>query len=447
MRILIVGAGAVGFFLARRLAEEAHEVAIIDPDPVRIQHVSDNLDVLAIRGSGADGPTLEEAGLARAEILMAVSGVDEVNLLACLAASRRGVGVKVARVRHPEHLGGGGTLSATDLGVDLLIGPEQECAWEIYQLLATPAATDLARFAEDRVQLLGLRIREGARIAGRSLAQLDRELDRRSFVVAAVVRGGRTEIPTGSTVLDEGDKVFFLAPTGEIGSLAPLAGFREHRLRRVMIAGGSDEAVYLAQHLARDGVDCTIFERDRDRSRELAELLPSALVLQADATDLELLEMEGVEGIDGFVTLTDRDEVNLLIALLAKNSGAHRVISLIHKSEYQNLVERVGLDASVSPRISAANTILRYVRRGPVASVATVKGSRAEALETVVRADSPIAGRRVDRIAFPRGAVLGALVRGEEVIMPRGSDTVSAGDHAIFFVLSDAIAAVERMLG
>ncbi len=446
MRILIIGAGAVGYHLARRLTEEAHEVTIVDIDPAKVQHAAENLDVLAICGNGAEVPVLEKAGLDEADILMAVSRSEEANLLACFAASRKGVPIKVARVRHPEHHAPGGLLSREQLGVDLLIAPEQECAWEIFQLLATPAATDLARFAEGRVQLVGMRIAPDAPVAGKSLIALDQGLEGVRFVIAAVVRGERTEIPTGSTVLEVGDKVFVLAPSEEMRSLPPLAGYPPFTLRRVMIAGGSDEAVYLARHLQEHGVSCTLFERDRDRSRELAEMLPKTLVLKADATDLELLEMEGVEGVDGFVTLTGRDEANMLIAQLAKSCGARRVIPLIHKTEYMDLVERLGIDAAVSPRISAANAILRFVRRGSIASVATVKGSGAEALETIIGSEAPIAGKRVRDIEFPAGALLGVLVRDGRIIMPRGADRVQPGDHAIFFVLPEAVGAVGQML-
>jgi trk system potassium uptake protein len=446
MRILIVGAGAVGFYLAGRLSDEAQEVAVVDPDPIKIQHVADNLDVLAIRGSGADLPTLEEAGLAGTDILIAVSGVDEVNLLACMAAARRNVRVKVARVRHPEYFSPTSLLPGAELGADLLISPEQECAWEIFQLLATPAATDLARFADGQVQLIGIRVQPGAPIAGLRVAELDRKMSDRRFVLAAVVRGDHTEIPTGATVLEAHDRIFLLAPADEIPALPPYAGYDRFTIRRVMIAGGSDEAVYLARHLEEHAVACTIVERNRERARELAEMLPKCLVLNGDATDLELLEMEGVEGVDGFVALTDRDEVNMLVSLLAKSLGARRVIPLVHKTEYMSLVDRVGLDAAVSPRLSAANAVLRHIRRGPIASVATVKGSRAEAMEAVIDPDAPIAGRRVRDVRFPSGALLGVLVRGDEVIMPRGRDRIQAGDHAIFFVLPDAVEGVGRLL-
>lgn len=446
MRVLIVGAGAVGFYLARRLAEESHEVTIVDPDPDKVRRVTNNLDVLAIKGNGAAIPILEEAGLADAEILMAVSGSDEVNLVACLVASQRGVRVKVARISHPEYYSSQSVLSREDLGVDLMIGPEQECAWEAFGLLTTSAATDLARFAGGKVQLVGMKVLPGAPVVGKSVSQLDQQVGDLPFVLAAVVRGEKTEIPTGSTVVEAGDKIFLLGPSSGIHSFPTLAGYDPFRLRRVMIGGGSDEAVYLAQHLFDHGVHCTILELNRNRCRELAEIIPGALVLHGDTTDLDLLEMEGVEGIDGFVALTNRDEVNMLAALLAKTCGARRAIPLIHKMEYMSLIERVGLDAAISPRISAANAILRYVRRGPIASVATLKGSEAEAMETVIGADARVVGQRLRDLHFPKGALLGGIVRGEEVIMPRGGDELQPGDHAIFFLLPEAISAVEKLL-
>jgi trk system potassium uptake protein len=446
MRVVIVGAGAVGYYLASRLSEEAQEVVLIDPDPERVQRAADNLDVLVLRGSGADLSVLEEAGVSRADLLMAVSGVDEVNLLACFAASRLGAKVRVARVRHPEQFREGSGITPGDMGVDLLISPEQECAWEVFQLLATPSATDLVRFAGGRVQLMGMRILEGAPVVGRPLAELDREMDPPAFVLAAVVRDGQTEMPTGSTVLHPGDKIFVVAPATAVRGLPPLAGHRPARLRRVMIAGGSDEAEYLAGHLERQGVSCTILEVDRSRARELAERLPGALVLNGDATDVNLLELEGVEGVDGFVALTDRDEINMLVALLARNLGAHRVIPLVHRTEYMALLEALGLGAAVSPRFSAANAILRYVRKGPVASVATMKGSGAEALEVVLGEGARLLGVPLRELSLPAGAVLGAVVRGDDVLVPRGGTVLHAGDRAIFFVLPEAVDALARLI-
>lgn len=445
MRILIIGAGEVGFHLARRLSEEAHDVVLIESNPDRARQVADQLDILTLTGNGASLPILEQAGIERADLLLAVTSRDEVNVLSCLAASRYGVDFKVARVSNPEYYREGSVLSGEQLGVDLMINPERECAWETFQLLNSEAATDLARFADGRVQLIGLWVKEGAAVAGRSLIQLDRELSHLHYVTVAIERGGRTEIPNGSSRIEAGDHLFVLAPTAEMPAIPTLAGYPEFTLRRVMIAGGSDEAVHLARHLEDHRVECTILDIDRRRCVELAELLPRALVLNGDATDLDLLEMEGVEGIDGFVAYTGHDETNMLSSLLAKSSGARKVISLIDRLQYVHLVTKVGIDAAVSPRLSTVNAILRYVRRGNVRSVATLKGIDAEALELTVDAHAPVVGQKLAEMDFPKGALLGAIIRGDQVIMPRGQDAIRSGDSVVVFALPPAIPEIERL--
>ncbi|HUH12370.1 MAG TPA: Trk system potassium transporter TrkA, partial [Longimicrobiales bacterium] len=363
MRILIVGAGEVGFHLARRLSEEGQDVVVIESSEERAAYVSEQLDVLTVVGNGASLPILQQAGIARAELVMAVTSRDEVNVLSCLAASRYEVRFKVARVSNPEYYQEDSVLSREHLGIDLLINPERECAWETFQLLSSEAATDLARFADGRLQLIGMRVREGAQVAGKTLAELDQQLAGRRYVTVALVREGVTTIPRGASRIEAGDQLFVMAPSQEMPGIPPLAGYEEFKLRRVMIAGGSTEAYHLATYLEENRVGCTILDIDRRRCVELAEALPRSLVLHGDATDLDLLEMEGVEGVDGFVAFTGHDETNMLSSLLAKHSGARKVISLINRMEYVRLVNKVGIDAAVSPRLSTVNAILRYVRR------------------------------------------------------------------------------------
>jgi trk system potassium uptake protein TrkA len=445
MRILIIGAGAVGYHLARRLSEEHQDVVVIESDGERARTIEEQLDVMTIHGNGASLPVLEQANIARTDLLLAVTSKDEVNLVACLAASRMDVRFKVARVSNPEYYRTGSALSREQLGIDLMINPERECAWETFQLLNSEAATDLAQFAEGRLQLVGLRVREEAPVAGKSMVELDQDMGDRPFITVAVVREGTTMIPRGTSRIEAGDQIFILAPAAEMPFIPAMAGYRDFKLRRVMVAGGSDEAVYLAQHLAEHGVDCTILDIDRKRCAELAETLPKALVLHADATDMELLEMEGIEGIDGFVAYTPRDETNMLASLLAKTQGARKVISLIHRFDYVPLVSRVGIDAAVSPRLSTVNAILRYVRRGNVASVATLKGIDAEAIEFDVREGTRVAGRRVHEVAFPEGSIVGAILRNSQVITPRGRDRIQVGDRVVIFALPGAISEIERL--
>lgn len=446
MRVLIVGAGQVGFQLAKRLSEEDQDVVLIDLDPQKTTYVSEQLDLITVTGNGASLPVLERAGLSGAGMLLAVTSQDQSNIVACLLASQFDVDLRVARISAPEYYEPDSALARELFGIDLVISPEREVAWETLQLLVSEAATEFVHFMDDRVRLLGVRIREGAPVVAKSMAQLDHEFSDLRFVTVAIVRDGKTEIPRGSSRIEAGDQVFLLAATDDMPSIPKLAGYEQFELRRVMIAGGNQEAVYLARHLAAQDVDCTILEYDRRRCVELAEELPEALILHGDARDPELLEMEGVEGLDGFVALTGSDSVNMLSGLLAKTMGARKVITLIHRPDYIPLVTRVGIDAAVSPRISAANAILRYVRRGGVRTVATLKGADAEAIEFEVGDEAPILHRPLKDVSFPKDGVIGAIIRDGEVISPRGDDVLLPGDRAFVFAAPAAVPEIERLL-
>jgi trk system potassium uptake protein TrkA len=446
MRVLVVGAGEVGFHLARRLSEESQDVVLIESDPDRADFAAHQLDVLTITGNGASLSTLERASVRKASMLLAVTSRDEVNLIACLAAKRMGVEYTVARISNPDYYERESVLSRDELGIDLMVNPEKECARETFRLLQNLAFTEVAEFADGRVQLLGLKVKPGAPVAGRAIKDLRAEFSGAyHYVTAAIVRDGVTSIPTAETTIEAGDHIYLLAPSSEIGAVPPLAGHESFELRRAMIAGGSMEGLYIAELLENAGVECTILDRDRRRCVELAERLPKSLVLHADATDLELLEMEGVSGTDGYVAATGNDETNLLASLLAKTAGAKKVVTLVHRFDYLGLVPRVGVDASVSPRISTVNAILRYVRRGRVMTVASMSGIDAEAIEFEVDNQSRIAGQALRDVDFPKGGVVGTILRGSEIILPRGDDVLHPGDDVIVFALPDAIPAVEAL--
>jgi trk system potassium uptake protein TrkA len=326
------------------------------------------------------------------------------------------------------------------------VNPERECARQTFLLLQNAAFTQVAEFADGRVQLVGLTVREGAPVAGKTIRELREHFSGDyHYVTAAIVRNGKTSIPKPDSTIEAGDLIYLIAPTTEIEEIPPLAGYDRFELKRVMIAGGSAEGEFIAELLEQNGVECTILDRDRRRCVELAEALPRSLVLHADATDLELLEMEGVSGVDGYVAATGNDETNLLSSLLAKEAGARKVLSLVHKFEYLKLVPAVGVDASVSPRIAAVNAILRRVRRGRVMTVASLSGIEAEAIEFVVGPTSRIAGKAIRDVAFPKEGVIGTILRGDEIILPRGGDVLQPGDDVIVFAMPEAIPEIETL--
>jgi len=445
MRILIVGAGAVGFHLAQHLSEEGHDIVLVDQDPERVSNVQDQLDIMAIAGNGASLHTLERAGIAQADLLTAVTNVDEVNIIACMSALQYEVGVKVARVSNPEYLDESLPFGSVQRGVDVMINPELECARETFQLLQSKAATELAYFAAGKVQLIGLRVQAEAPVVGKTLMEVSGMVKDRRFLTAAIARDGRTIIPRGDDHFEAGDQVYIIGESRQMPKVLELAGYRDFKLRRVMIAGGGRQAVYLAQILQEHDIDCTIIEADRARCVKLAEQLDKALILHGNATDMELLEMEGVEALDGFVVFTGSDDTNMLASLLAKSQGVPKVVSLISRIEYIPLVSRVGIDAAVSPRLSAVNTILKYVRRGVVLSVAALRGIEAEVIEFSVRPGSKLASRTLAEIDFPKNSLVGAVIRDEEVIVPSGQLSLLQGDKVAILALPDAVAALEKM--
>ncbi|MDX1578831.1 MAG: Trk system potassium transporter TrkA, partial [Gemmatimonadota bacterium] len=325
MRIVIVGAGQVGYHLADKLSQQDLDVVVVDSDPEKAEQIADRLDVLTVVGNGAALPVLEEAGVASSDLFLAVTNRDEVNIIGCLAADRLGVGRKVARVSNAEFFVEKSVLSRAHLGIDVMINPERECAWETMELLTSEVASELFRFAGGKVNLVGLRVQEGAPVADRTIAELADVLPDQRYTTVAIRREGKTEIPRGDSRIEPGNHIYLVAPADAMDSLPDLAGYETYPLRRVMVAGGSDEALHLARFLEEKGVACTIIDQRRARCVELSEALPQALILHGDATDSELLDMEGVAGVDGFVAYTNRDETNLLSCLLASRSGARKV--------------------------------------------------------------------------------------------------------------------------
>ena len=445
MSVVIVGAGEVGVHVAERLSKEGQQVVVVDTEPERLDYVQSHLDVGVVEGNGASPSVLERAGIGQASLFVAVTSVDEVNLVGCMAARGKPGLVRVARVSNPDFYTEATRLRPERFAVDVMINPERELALDTLQLLQSTAATDIAAFADGKLQLISLQVAEDAPIVNRSLAQVTAEVGQLRVLTTAIERNGETLIPDGSTVVRAGDQVYVVATKDAVKHAVELTGHQHTELTRVMIAGGSVEAYYLAQRLDEHKVHATMLVQDRPRAQELAEKLPKTLILNGDATDIELMEIEGVGDMDAFVALTDVDQTNILSSLVAKHSGAKQVVTLVNKLEYVSLARRIGLDAAVSPQLSAANAILRQVRRGSVTRVATFKDTDAEAISFTVSSASPVVGRPLKQVDFPEGTIVAAIIRGETVIVPRGTDQLQTGDTAIIFALQNAVEPVTKL--
>jgi len=433
MRAIIIGAGDVGFQLASRLSQQGEEIVVVDLDQEKVDRVEDHLDVIALQGSGVDFRILEKAGIAMSDTLIAVSDNDEVNILACQTALRYNIQHKVARVGGEYYYGDSPMAQRGLLGVDVLVNPEEACAREIQNLLNLAAATEVVEFAKGEVVLVGLKI--GSRFLYRDtpLHRIASEFEKHNFLVTAISRGEQTIIPGGDDVIREGDLLYVIGKRDDTGEMLALAGFENRKLQRVMLAGGTPVAVRLAGLLEASGATPVIFEADRNRCAQLAEQLSASLVLNGDATDLDLLQSEGVDGVDGFVALTEDDENNMISCLVAKNLGAVKAIAQIKRLEYLTLATRIGVDAVVSPHLATVNAILAATHSERLLALATLRGMSVQIMEVSVREGLPYVGKPLKDLSLPPGCIIGSVVRSGATLIPHGDDHLEPGDKVVVF--------------
>lgn len=447
MKILIVGAGQVGYFLCERLSFEGHEVTLIDRDPEHLRRAQDRLNVLGLQGNGASAETLEQAGIKNTDIFIAVADLDEINILACLLAREYGVKTRVARVKSIEYSGGGAVLSKEKLGIDLMINPEDAVAEELVKIACRSGAFDVAEFVEGQIQFLGYRIGEESPLCDLTLRELGEIRGIYRFVVTAISRGGRTIIPRGDDTIQAGDSIFIFAHQKDLPTIQYMMQLKEEkkrRHRRAFILGGGRIGLHIAEELERLNFDVRLVERDEARCEKLSAKLKRTMVIHAEGTEIDTLIEEGIEHADVFIAVTGNDESNILCSLLARQNGVSRAMALVNKPELLTLAGSLGIDACVSPRLAAAGAILKYVRRGEVISLATIEGSNAEVLEIEVKAGRQVVGAALKTLHFPQGAIIGAIVRGQNYEIPTGDSTLEAGDRVVIFALPGALAKVER---
>ena len=442
MKIIIVGAGAVGSYLAERVSMEGHDVVVIESDPERAAQVQGELDLLVITGNGASASTLEQAGLSEADLLVAVSSSDAVNVLACNAATKLGIPITVARVEDPEL-----KAEVEALGVDLVIDPGEAAARELITLVSTGRVAELVEFADGGLVLVGAYVSPESPVVGKSLADLRETVVEWDWLVVAVVRSGDTFIARGSTELQEGDHVIFMAKAGHTETPYELLGLSDRAAEQVVILGGTRLAEMTARMLVERGVSTMLIDEDPDRCQFLAEAMPELSVVCADPADPKVLAEEGVGKADEVLALTGWDGDNLLGSQVARALGAGEVTARFTNPDLVGLLAGTSVDATVSPRLSAANEILRFVRRGKIFSAVTIPGSQAEAIELEVGPNSPAVGKSLRELKLPRSLIIGGVQRGGDAFVPRGETTIEEGDHLIAVALPEGIPAAEKLSG
>ncbi len=450
MRIIILGAGQVGRTAAYHLSrEEGNDVTVVDTNEDILRDLQDRLDIRTVSGNAASPRILEAAGIAGTDVLVALTNSDEVNMLAChIAWTLYRTPKKIARVRSAAFTEREALFGENAVAVDVWISPEQLVTEYVARLIRYPGALQVLDFADGRVRLVGVRALQGGPLVGQALRTLREHIPGADARVAAIYRAGKSVQPEGDTIIEDGDEVFFLAARKDIRLVMSEMRKQEAPARRVVIAGGGNIGFRLASELEHKN-QVKLIERDSKRARRVSELLNRTTVLLGDAADEELLLEENIDSVDVFAALTNSEEANILSAMLAKRLGAHKVMALINKPSYAELIESGSIDIAISPQMVTIGSLLAHVRRGDVVRVHSLRRGAAEAIEVVIHGDtdsSKVIGRRVEDIALPQGTTLGAVVRGEDVIIAHHDTAIQADDHLILFLTDRRhVQAVEKL--
>jgi trk/ktr system potassium uptake protein len=450
MKIIICGAGQVGFNIARHLALENNDVTVIDTSPELIRRINDNLDAQGVVGHAARPDVLERAGCADADMIIAVTQTDEVNMVACqVAHSLFDVPIKTARIRDQSYLepAWANLFSRDHLPIDFIISPEVEVARAITRRLKVPGAFEMIPLADDKVRLLGVRCDASCPLINTPIKQLTQLFPNLNIIIVGILRNDRPVPVTGEDEIVVGDDVYFVVETEQVPRAMAAFGHEEPEARRLLICGGGNVALLLAQEIEKDfpWVRAKIVEADPERAAVVASVLSDTVVINGDVLDPEILEEAGVAASDTVAGLTDDDETNIFSALLAKRHGATRAIILLNNSTYEPLLSTLGIDVVVSPRNITVSSILQHVRRGRIHAVHTLREGFGELIEAEALETSSLVGSPLKDIRLPTGVMIGAVVRGGQVITPRGTTVIQNKDRVVLFATSDAVRKVEKL--
>ena len=444
MKAIIIGAGKVGFSIAQLLSKEDHDVVIIEQSPERQEILEETLDVQVIDGSGSSTSVLEAAGVRSADMLLAVTEHDELNMVACLLGKKYGVKTTVARVRNPEYLEVRDFNFKEAIGIDLIINPERVTALEIAKIVRHPEAMNVDYYAMGKVQMVELEIKKQSPLVGKQIKELDTALP---YNIVCIEHRQKILVPRGDDILHEGDRIHLIAQTKEMREVEKMLGFHTPRVEHITILGGGRTGYYLAQILeqSRPELQIKVIEKDLMRARQISAKLKHTLVIQGDGSDYQLLQEESIGNSDLFVAVTDDDKINVLCSLIASNLGVKKAVCQVKRTDIMPLVEQIGIDTILSPRMLTAGVILKYLRRGDIISVTVFGDDRAEMLELLAQPGSSAVNKELRHIRFPSGSVIGAVMRDERVIIPDGNFQIKAHDRLMVFSMLKSIHKIERL--
>ncbi|MBG0789339.1 MAG: Trk system potassium transporter TrkA [Desulfovibrionaceae bacterium] len=448
MRVIIIGAGEVGFHISQRLAVENKEVVVIDTSDEALRKVAETSDVQTLQGSGSSPRMLEDAGIMEADILLAVTDSDEINLLACFFADMLNDKItKLARVRGERYTNYKHLLTGEGANITKIINPDEEVVNSVLRLMSVPGAVEINEFAGGKIRLIGIHLPENSPILGSKLIHLRSKIgEDLGIVIAAIVRDDQLIIPSGLDVIKKDDVVYFVCDIRDQEEILERLGISSEPVREVMIIGGGNIGFKLAKALDNKYYHTRLLENRQERCEYLSEHLDRPIVLMGDSTDQEILREENVHDMDMVIAVTGDEETNILSCLLAKSLGAKSTVTRVNNFGYMPLIQPIGIDYVVCPRLSAINSLLHFIRRGRIMSSVSIKGEAAEALETVILEDSPIVGKMVKDLDFPRGCLVLCFQRGEDVLIPRGDTLVKPNDRLIIISTRQNIPKVEKVL-
>lgn len=438
MKIIILGAGQVGGTLAENLVDENNDITVVDTNPDRLRQLQDKFDLRVINGAGSHPRVLREAGAEDADMLVAVTNSDETNMIACqVAYTLFNTPNKIARIRSSEYVREADKLFLPEaIPIDHLIAPEQLVIDSIYKLIQYPGALQVVNFAEGRVSIVAVKAYYGGSLVGNALSSLREHMPHIETRVVAIFRQDRPIRPQGSTIIEAGDEVFFVAASEHIRAVMSELQRLEKPYKRIMIVGGGNVGAGLALRIEKD-YNVKLIEHNANRATDLAELLHDTIVFYGDASDQELLAEEHIEQVDVFIALTNDDEANIMSAMLAKRMGAKKAMVLIQRSAYVDLVQGGVIDIAISPQQATISALLGHVRKADIVSVSSLRRGVAEAIEAIAHGDentSKVVGRKIADIKLPPGTIIGAIVRDEQVIIANAGHSIEQGDHVVLFI-------------
>lgn len=441
MRIIIIGAGKLGYMVAETLSRDKCNVIVIDQDEKIIAKVNEKLDVLAFCHNGLAAHSLKKLGINSKDLIIAVTGSDEANMLACMSAKSFGAGMTIARIRNPEYFRDL-AVSKEKLYIDHIVNPDMSSAKEIRRLLTFSTSKYMDDLAAGKVRMVRIAVDKSNPYVGVKIKNIDKN---RNFLVAAISRNGQLIIPNGEDEINLGDNIYVIGSKPHIADFYKSIGKEWVKVKNVMILGGGRIGYYLAENLCKHGVSVKIIERKSERCMELAEGLPQTLVINGDGSDMDLLNSENVSSMDAFVAVTGIDEENVIVSLLAKQLGVPIVISKISRPNYISLAETIGIDAAITPNTITASEIMKLIRGKNVISLFLLLGGQAEVMEFIVHSDCSAINLPIKKLGFPKEAIIATIVRGDDIIIPHGSDEIKEGDRIIVLSNTKVITEIKKI--